>query len=285
MRDSIAIQAPAKINLFLKVLLRRPDGYHDIYSLLQTVSLYDELTFSRIEQGIELEIDGADLPADENNLVWRAAQLMKEQTGLTGGLHIELTKRIPIGAGLGGGSSDAASTLLALKELFELDIGPPDLSAWAAKLGSDVPFFLSRGQALISGRGEIVEEVELPTDYQVLLIAPNFSVSTAWAYQQLRIRLTSDSAAPSFRSGTRRQGFYQQLQRIGNDFEPAVVAEFPEIGVLLDGLRRAGAGYVALTGSGSALFGLFAGDLTPDALATMKTMPDVRTFMVRPVCR
>ncbi|MFH2054888.1 MAG: 4-(cytidine 5'-diphospho)-2-C-methyl-D-erythritol kinase [bacterium] len=285
MRDSLTLQAPAKINLFLKVLRRRADGYHDIYSLLQMVSLYDDLEMSRIEQGIELEVVGADLAADESNLVWRAAALIKERTEFPGGLRIRLTKRIPIGAGLGGGSSDAAAILLAIREMFDLRIGDPELSGWASELGSDVPFFLSSGQAIISGRGEIVEEVELPTDYQVVLIAPNFSVSTAWAYEQLKIPLTRDSTPPSFKIGTRRQGFYRQLQQIGNDFESVVATEFPAIRVQLDGLRRAGAGYAALSGSGSALFGLFAGDLTPDALATMKTSPDARLFVVRPVCR
>lgn len=285
MTESLKVQAPAKINLFLKVLGRREDGFHDIYSLLQTVSLYDELTFTPIKQGIELEISGADLAADQSNLVWRAADLLRQRFGLSGGVHIKLDKQISMGAGLGGGSSDAAATLLALDQLFGLGLTSQQLGSLAAELGSDVPFFLSGGQALISGRGEVVEEVRLSTDYSLILILPNFSISTAWAYQQLRKPLTSPSPIPSFERSTRGQGLFEQLRQLGNDFETVVTAEYPVISVLLDGLRRAGAGHAALTGSGSAVFGIFAGGPTPDALATLRTSPDVRLYELWPVCR
>ena len=284
MPDQLRIQAPAKINLFLKVLGRREDGFHDIYSLVQMIDLYDDLSFTRIGQGIELTVAGADLPADERNLVWRAADLMQRRTDC-GGVRIELNKRIPIEAGLGGGSSDAAATLLAINDLYGLQLQRQQLSDWAAELGSDVPFFLSSGQAVISGRGEVVTEVTLPTDYQVMIIVPNFSISTAWAYEQLRIPLTRRTAPPSFEPGPRGQELVRQLLHIGNDFEGIVTAKYPEVRVLLKGLRQAGAGYVALTGSGSAVFGVFADDPDPDALFGTMTTPDLQIFNVRPVCR
>jgi 4-diphosphocytidyl-2-C-methyl-D-erythritol kinase len=284
MPDQLRIQAPAKINLFLKVLGRREDGFHDICSLVQMVDLYDDLRFTRIEQGIELEVAGADLPTDERNLVWRAADLMQCRAGC-GGVRIELQKRIPIEAGLGGGSSDAATTLVGLNNLYGLRIQRQELSNWAAELGSDVPFFLSSGQAMISGRGEEVKEVALPTDYQIVIIAPNFSVSTAWAYQQLRIPLTRRTAPPSFKIGARGRELVSQLLHIGNDFEGIVTDEYPEVRVLLKGLRQAGAGYAALSGSGSAVFGVFVDDPIPDALFGTTTTSDLQIFEVRPVCR
>lgn len=256
--DSIRIEAPAKINLFLKVLGRRADGYHDIYSLVQTVDLFDALTFTRAKLGISLKCDSDDVPKDESNLVWKAAALLHRKMGLPAGVKIELHKRIPVGAGLGGGSSDAAATLKGLNNLFELGLQGRELAALAVELGSDVPLFFSTGQCLISGRGEVVETVRLPTNYRILLILPDFRISTSWAYQQLRFPLTRSVPQPTFNLGNMTsQSFYKSLTDIGNDFMDIVVHEHPDLEMVISKLRLAGAPLVQLSGSGSAFFGLF----------------------------
>ncbi len=256
--DSLRIETPAKINLFLKILGRRPDGYHDIYSLVQTVDLYDVLTFTRANSGISLNCDSDDVPSDESNLVWKAASLLGRKIGLPAGVRIELQKRIPVGAGLGGGSSDAAVTLKGLNILFGLGLDGRELAALAEELGSDVPLFFSTGQCLISGRGEIVERVKLPTSYRIVLILPDFSISTSWAYRQLRFPLTRRIPRPTFIiENATSQSFYKSLKDIGNDFMDIIVHEHPDVEMVMNKLRLAGAPVVQLSGSGSAFFGLF----------------------------
>jgi 4-diphosphocytidyl-2-C-methyl-D-erythritol kinase len=255
---SLSIKAPAKINLFLKVLGKRPDGYHEIYSLVQAVSLYDTLVLSQLpKSGIDLVCESDSVPSDATNLVWQAAELVDREIGLPGGLRIELRKQIPVGAGLGGGSSDAAATLVGLNRLFGLDMPANRLTELAGRLGSDVPLFLGSGQSVISGRGEIVENVELPLDYKVLLIVPDFSVSTSWAYSRLRFPLTTISDKPTFSTEGTGRSFYKSLAAIGNDFVDVIVREHPDVSEGLELLRQADAEHVGLTGSGSAFFGLF----------------------------
>jgi len=179
--------APAKINLSLRVLRRRDDGFHEIESLVCPISLHDTLEISRRESGgLHFTCDDSSLPTDDTNLVVRAAHLFCRTTGHEPHLRIALTKRIPHGAGLGGGSSDAASTLLALDQLFHTQLGLPKLSTLAAELGSDVPLFLHRSAALVRGRGELVEPVAFPHTLPLLLIKPPFGVPTPWAYQRWR---------------------------------------------------------------------------------------------------
>jgi 4-diphosphocytidyl-2-C-methyl-D-erythritol kinase len=281
---TIAVRAPAKINLFLRVVGRRRDGYHEIYSLIQTVNLFDEIELTTKASGIDLTCDVPGLPVDESNLVCRACRLLQEHTRLDGGVDIRLRKRIPIGSGLGGGSSDAAATLKGIRELYGLRLSDGELARIGSRIGSDVPLFFSRGQALISGRGEVVEETSLPTDYRVALVVPDFSVSTSWAYSQLRILLTSFSPVPTFHSDKRGQEFYKSLSDIGNDFADLVVGENPEVGVAMDDLRRAGAQHVGLSGSGSAFYGLFGMESDLDMETLFSDRIGWKLFNLRPVC-
>lgn len=177
--------APAKINLSLRVLGRRADGYHDLSSLMVPVSVFDELELEIKEEG-DLEFFCSDpaIPSDETNLVVRAARLFCTTFGFLPQLRIELKKEIPHGAGLGGGSSDAATTLLALNALFQTELERSALSDLAAQVGSDVPFFIYQSAAHIRGRGEIVEPVEGLSSVPLLLVKPPFGVSTPWAFQQ-----------------------------------------------------------------------------------------------------
>lgn len=179
--------APAKVNLSLRVLRRREDGFHEIESLMCPVSIYDTLDIAlRDEVGMEFVCDDPTLPTSDDNLVVRAAKLFCASCGLEPRLRIALTKRIPHGAGLGGGSSDAATTLIGLNCLFDTQLGPAALAAMAAELGSDIPFFIYQSAAVIRGRGEHVEPVNFPHALPLLLIKPPFGVPTPWAYKQWR---------------------------------------------------------------------------------------------------
>jgi 4-diphosphocytidyl-2-C-methyl-D-erythritol kinase len=285
MSDPIVISAPAKINLCLKILGKRNDGYHDILSLVQFVNLYDRLELSSSNSGIELEVKGIEVPSDASNLVWRAAALLKRRHKIDAGVRVRLDKRIPTGSGLGGGSSDAAAALIGLNRLWEIDLSTEQLRELGEQLGSDVPVFFSGGQALVSGRGEIVEEVSLPTDYGIALLVPNISVSTEWAYRQLRFPLTSEKPKANLDLAALRQGFYKYLSDIGNDFEDLTLRKYPVIRTILAALRKAGANYAAMTGSGSAAFGLFAGKPEMELQTKLPELEGVKAFWLQPVCR
>jgi 4-diphosphocytidyl-2-C-methyl-D-erythritol kinase len=180
--------APAKVNLALRVLRRREDGFHEIESLVCPLSLYDSLEITVREEGgaLELTCDDATLPTGDDNLVVRAARLFCASCGIEPHLRIQLTKRIPHGAGLGGGSSDAATTLLGLNRIFGTELPREALAAMAADLGSDVPLFIYQSAAMIRGRGERVEPVAFPQELPLLLVKPPFGVPTPWAYQRWR---------------------------------------------------------------------------------------------------
>ena len=176
--------APAKINLTLEVRGKRPDGFHEIETVMVPVSLADTLDIARAGAGVAFTCSDATLPCDDTNLVVRATKLFFERTKISGGAVIHLEKKIPHGAGLGGGSSDAATTLLALDELFATHLGTLALSAMAAELGSDIPFFIYRSAAVCRGRGEIVEPFVFEENLPLLLIKPPFGVPTPWAYKR-----------------------------------------------------------------------------------------------------
>lgn len=257
---SLCIDAPAKINLFLQVLNRRADGFHNINSAMQAISLFDHLEFAisdRAELSIKLT-GGFQVPIDENNLVSRAYRLMRSRFGLTEGLTVSLDKKIPVSAGLGGGSSDAAATLVACNLLFELGLTSGELSSLSSEIGSDLPFFFSNGQAIVTGRGEIITETSLPTDYYLLLIKPDFPVSTQNAYSALERDLTESQNA--FNLGGRFRNASDMTCRLlksGNDFEPVHLESYREMHRIKDELLNRGAMMARLSGSGPTMFGIF----------------------------
>ena len=180
----LTVRSPAKINWNLRVLRKREDGFHEIESLISTVTLFDELSFGRAVDGaVSLTCDGADLPTDSSNLIVQAGRLLAERYETPGGFTCGLRKRIPIGGGLGGGSSNAAATLIALNQLWGLGATSDDLVSIAAALGSDVALFLQPGTVVVSGRGEQVHRVDLPFDGWIVLMMPDFGVSTAEVYR------------------------------------------------------------------------------------------------------
>jgi len=257
--EKILVKTPAKINLFLKVLRKRPDGYHDIYSWFQAINLFDYLFFEKTsESGIRLKIEGAsDLPTDETNLVVKTASLLGEKFGLSGGLNINLQKNIPIAAGLGGGSSDAAATIYAISELYELDLSNSDMRKFGLEIGSDVPFFFSSGQAEVTGRGEIIKDIPLPIDYSVLLVVPDISVSTAESYRRLNLSLTSSGEGIRLPLCRDIGELADLLNEVGNDFEEAELTTKTILREIRGRINNSGAVLTRMSGSGPALFGLF----------------------------
>jgi 4-diphosphocytidyl-2-C-methyl-D-erythritol kinase len=248
------IEAPAKINLHLKVGEKRSDGFHNIDSLFAAIGLSDTLRFECVEKG------GCSLP--EDNLVSRAVSRFRELTGFDVGLRIRLEKRIPIGAGLGGGSSDAASTLLALNALSGACVPLEKLREIAALLGSDVPFFLTGGAAFVSGRGEFVRPVKSPENLWVLLVMPPFSCDTANAFRLLdQARGTNIPGEPALAIAGKNLSAQELIQALEQDPETwPFFNDFLVTGnyqTIIDMLINKGASFAGLSGSGSCCFGIF----------------------------
>lgn len=179
----VTVEANAKINLTLDILGKRPDGFHEVAMVMQTIGLHDTLVMEKTERDIELSINVPWLKADEKNLAWRAAELIRQEYGLEGGVRIELTKRIPVAAGLAGGSADAAAVLKGMNDLYGLQLDVEKLCELGARLGSDIPFCIMGGTMLATGRGEVLTRLSDMPETWVVLAKPRISVSTAWAYQ------------------------------------------------------------------------------------------------------
>jgi 4-diphosphocytidyl-2-C-methyl-D-erythritol kinase len=254
---AITAKAFAKINLGLRVKARRADGFHEVQTVLQAIDLSDRLTCEARRGPFQILCTTPGVPTDRTNLVWRAAQWLWDAAGRDGAPRdavVTLEKHIPMQAGLGGGSSDAASALLALRQVWKLRVADEDLFAIAARLGSDVPFFFIGGTALGLGRGEEVYPLaNLPRWWAVLIFLP-FGIATADAYEwldQVRAR-TSAGPEPRYLPGT-----WLSITPLVNDLERPVIERHPVIGKLIAQLTKGGAAMSAMSGSGSTVFGIF----------------------------
>jgi 4-diphosphocytidyl-2-C-methyl-D-erythritol kinase len=257
---TITLPAFAKINLDLRVLGRRADGYHEISTVFQTITLHDALTFqSRPDEHLELACSDPDIPNDESNLILRAAIALRECYGVRRGARVELEKIIPAGGGLGGGSSDAAVTLVALANLWGIETNVRKLTEIGARLGADVPFFLTGGTALGTGVGGVIRPLEDAPKMHLIVVTPGVRVSTAEAYKALGApALTKpDTVVNLFVSRTEADFPDSLCDVMSNDFEAVVVRLQPEIGRARDALRQAGASRAMLSGSGSSVYGIF----------------------------
>ena len=259
---SITVCAPAKINLILRILDRRSDGYHNLWSLMQTVRLEDELSLSinRTHSSITLGCDDPSLKTDHSNLVYRAAAAVLERSRQTVGLDIILTKRIPMGAGLGGGSSDAAATISGLNRLLKLGWSAKEMAQVGQTLGSDVPFFFFAPSATVAGRGDEVMSVRITGSRWVVLVNPNFPVETKWAYQQLaesRTGVVSISRSHAALETIPELSWKQVLETAENDFETPVFNTYPLLRDIKQQLTARGAEIALLSGSGATVFGVF----------------------------
>ncbi|RJR16246.1 MAG: 4-(cytidine 5'-diphospho)-2-C-methyl-D-erythritol kinase [Nitrospiraceae bacterium] len=266
--SSLSLQAPAKINWFLEVLGKRDDGYHEIQSLLQKITLYDVLRFTALDDKVapgasqydNIIIEtGASIPVQQN-LVYKAAVRLKSRYGIEEGAVIHLEKNIPMGAGLGGGSSDAAAALQGLNELWSLGLTPEELCDTAEELGSDVPFFLQGPLSYVHGRGEQLIPRKALGPLDLLLVKPSFDVSTEWVYKNFALLTKKVEKVNNI------EHFIRKIERaelsgitddLSNDLESVTVSSFPVIAEIKDMLHRQGAVFSLMSGSGSAVFGVF----------------------------
>jgi 4-diphosphocytidyl-2-C-methyl-D-erythritol kinase len=251
---TVSLKAPAKVNYRLDVLRRRPDGYHDLRMIMQRIDLYDEVVITLTDKpGIRVTCGQEGVPDGPGNIAWMAADALLEKSGRQAGIDISILKNIPVAAGLGGGSSDAATVLMGLNELLELRFSDEQLMEIGVKLGADVPFFIFKSCALAEGIGERLTPVaQIPAAWLVL-VNPNIHVSTAWVYKNLQ--LTSGGTANIIPL------FYNSIEDIcailGNDLESVTIDRFPLIGEIKERLLAAGASGSLMSGSGATVFALF----------------------------
>jgi 4-diphosphocytidyl-2-C-methyl-D-erythritol kinase len=274
MRRGITIKAFAKINLDLQVLGIRPDGYHELRTTFQSVALSDVLTFTRTRGPFRIECDDPALPTDRGNLIWKAAErLMRlsRRRDIPSGVTVHVEKNIPMQSGLGGGSSDAAATLRALSLLWRVRVSEAELHHAAAALGADVPYFLEGGTALGFHRGDLVYPLDDIAPAWVVIVVPEFGVSTkeAFAWWDLENKRREGQS--------RQEGKAQRHDAGANDLQAVVAARHPIVTKLVRTLTKHGAFHAALSGSGSAVFGLFR--RRPAAQAAARSMAGTRTFV------
>lgn len=265
-----SLKAPAKINWFLRVLGLRKDGFHEIQSLMQKVTLFDTLTFAASE---DLILSGTEGIPHEENIVYKTAMILKDKYGVKDGAAIDIDKKIPMGAGLGGGSSDAAAALLGLNKLWALNLSVTELCKAGERIGSDVPFFLFSPISLVHGRGERITPRNAVKPLFLLLVKPSMSVSTAWAYKELS---ASREEAGNRSELTKKadkvnniEHFIRSIERadisgitgysgsVSNDLESVTLKSFPVIAGIKEKLREKGSIFARMSGSGSTVFGVF----------------------------
>ena len=255
--NRISLKAPAKINLFLEILGKRDDGYHEIETVMQEIDLVDNLQFEEIQEGVKLKCNDKNIPSDENNLVCKAANLILNECGIKKGVLISLEKNIPVGAGLGGGSSDAAATLKALNLLWKIGLNDAELMEFAAKLGSDIPFFIKGKTALCSGRGEKITPIEVKSEMNYLVIFPHINISTATIYRNLKIDLTKKIIDVSFFLNALKHPKVAGISKLlFNRLEEVVFTTYPDLLDVKKALDHFDFCGLSVSGSGSAFFGL-----------------------------
>lgn len=262
-----------KVNLLLNILGKRPDGFHELETLMQPVGLHDRLAFEKTAREIKLSCSDPLLPVGPKNLVYRAAALFLKNAAINDGVRIHLEKRIPVAAGLGGGSGNAATTLLALNELFGQPLAAAALHEIAASLGSDIPFFLQSHPALATGRGEIIQPLEYFPSLKsacIVLIHPGFGISTPWAYQQLNHYPEAQNGRPgraAHLAGLLRAGDNTNAAReFYNSLEAPALHKYPLLQLFQEFLRERGAWVALMSGSGSTTFGIVDNEKTADQL-------------------
>ena len=287
--SEITVSAPAKINVILRILSRRPDGFHNLWSMMQTVALEDEvqIRLRADRQDIQLMCDATQLAADRSNLVHRAATEVLARAKQSIGLDINLRKRIPMGAGLGGGSSDAAATIIGLNHLLRLEWSPNQMADVGQLLGSDVPFFLFAPSAFVAGRGETVRPVVVEGARWVVLVNPGFGVNTTWAYQELaatRTAVTPLSLAQRELDRQSRVSWAQLIASAENDFEAPVFATHGKLWEIKRSLRAHGAEIALLSGSGATVFGVFADEARARLAQAQFVSENLMNVFVAPTC-
>lgn len=255
---TIRRQAFAKINLGLDVVRRLPNGYHEVKMIMQTVGIYDVLTFEKAQHGVHLQVDHEQVPSDGSNLICKAAELLLETAGITGGVSITLEKHIPIAAGMAGGSTDAAAALQGINELYEIGYDEEQLKALGVRIGADVPYCIQGGTALAEGIGEVLSRLPAPPACYLVIAKPDIDVSTKFVYENLK--------ADQLKSHPDIDGMVHALHtgdlkgitgRLGNVLETVTVPHYPVIAQIKDKMLQEGAEGALMSGSGPTVFGIF----------------------------
>ena len=256
-KNIINLKAPAKVNLFLEILGKRDDGYHEIETIMQEIDLADNLQFEETQGGVRLECNNKNIPINQDNLVCKAANLILKECGIKKGVLISLEKNIPVGAGLGGGSSDAAATLKALNSLWGVGLNDGELMEFAAKLGSDIPFFINGKTSLCCGRGEVISPVQVGIRMDYLILFPRVHISTETIYKNLKIDLTKKRKDVSFFLDALKHSEVIGISKLlFNRLEEVIFATYPDLLQVKSALESFDFCGLSISGSGSAFFGL-----------------------------
>jgi 4-diphosphocytidyl-2-C-methyl-D-erythritol kinase len=256
--NHLELFSPAKINLRLDILGKRSDGYHEIRTVFQKISLGDDLFLDAIKNGIEVTCNNPQVPCSGANLAYAAAQMLVSRYAIKDGIRITIKKRIPVAAGLGGGSSNAACTLAGINQLFGLGLSDQGLMVMAKELGADVPFFLFGSSAVGTGIGNVLQPLTIHPKLWLLLVTPEMQISTAWAYQNVRRELTN--GADNITIPSCINDIAEIIAILSNDLEKVVLPRFPLLQDIKDALRNKGALGCLMSGSGSTVFGIFASE-------------------------
>ena len=259
MEHTLTLKALAKINLGLDVLGRRDNGYHDVRMVMQTIYLYDNVTLTRIEEPrIQGETNLSYLPVDKNNIAYKAAKLLIDEFGIQEGVHIKLEKRIPVAAGMAGGSSNAAAVLVGMNRMFDLGLSQSELMERGVSLGADVPYCVMRGTALAEGIGEELSSLPPMPKCYILVAKPAISVSTKWVYETLDAKeIVEHPDIDGLLQGLKEQDLSKIASSMGNVLESVTIEKFPIIETIKDAMKEAGALNAMMSGSGPTVFGIF----------------------------
>ena len=279
----ISLNAYGKINLGLDVVRRREDGYHEVKMIMQTVKLHDRLTFCDTDSNvIEIEANSADIPVTEDNIIYKACELMRSTYGITKGVKVKLDKQIPVAAGMAGGSTDAAATLVAMNRLFDLNLTEEKLMELGVKIGADVPYCVMQGTALSEGIGEVLTAVPPMPDCYIAIAKPPVGVSTKWVYQNLRVSELErhpdiDGMVDALKAGDLKG----VADRMENVLETVTIPEHPEIEEIKDIMKDRGALNSLMSGSGPTVFGVFEDkDMAQAAVQSLQDMKLVQQACV-----
>ena len=282
MMNKVIINSNAKVNIGLKILKERDDGYHNIVTVFQEINLFDIISISKKSKGCDFNSNATWLINDKTNLCVIAYEAMKNKFDING-VVIDLTKNIPKGSGLGGGSSNAACIMKGIRELYSLNISDKELEEIASQIGADVPFFIRGSIQLGEGIGDRLTPLKINISGKYLIIIPDMEIDTSWAYSKFKNDLDSSTLPINFASLSNEKTIsLDKLKFFENDFESIVVPAYPEIGKIKEALHALGAGFASLSGSGSTVFGIFNDDVSLDK-ALSYFSPKYKTFIANPL--
>ncbi len=282
MMNKVIINSNAKVNIGLKILKERDDGYHNIVTVFQEINLFDIISISKKSKGCDFNSNATWLINDKTNLCVIAYEAMKNKFDIDG-VVIDLTKNIPKGSGLGGGSSNAACIMKGIRELYSLNISDKELEEIASQIGADVPFFIRGSIQLGEGIGDRLTPLKINISGKYLIIIPDTEIDTSWAYSKFKNDLDSSTLPINFASLLNEKTIsIDKLKFFENDFESIVVPAYPEIGKIKEALHALGAGFASLSGSGSTVFGIFNDDVSLDK-ALSYFSPKYKTFIANPL--